>query len=213
MCIRDRMIAYGIKDPIVRLGWEFNGSWFGATDANTDFNPNVPYQDNFQNFIKCYQDEASALKTTDPQIMIDFNPSTGEPTGNTEANGDWVPLNWESLYPGNQYVDIIGLDMYDSSGNYPAGTNDKPSLLPCTGDTPGTSACTTVQDAEALNYQKEAWNQTVTGTGGLNDQVTFAAEHNKPMSFPEWGLWIGCYNDQCGGDDPYYISPVSYTHL
>ena len=50
------------------------------------------------------------------------------------------------------------------------------------------------------------WNQLVHEPAGLVSFEAFAKAHNKPMSFPEWGL-----ADEPNGDDPAYINGIGST--
>jgi hypothetical protein len=66
-------------------------------------------------------------------------------------------MNPETAYPGDDYVDIIGMDMYWNTAWDP-------------------------QDPEA------AWQSMVTRQWGLQWHQDFAAEHDKPTSYSEWGI-------------------------
>ena len=75
---------------------------------------------------------------------------------------DWNPILGgapvEHLYPGDEYVDIIGLDIYDQIWN--ASWQDPVSR----------------------------WQQMLWQPAGLVWHRDFAMAHGKHMSFPEWGL-------------------------
>lgn len=174
------LVNLGYSHSIIRLGWEFNGTWYGSQDANTD--PT--------NWVTCFQHESSALKAADSNVMIDFNASAGTPAWNGST-----PFDWRSVYPGDQYIDIIGLDVYDQGSSYPQGTDNNPSSVG------GTAA--------ALANEEANWNNIVNEQGGLQDQVDFAALHNKKLSIPEWGVTSGGYDQQDGGDDPYYVQQMA----
>lgn len=95
---------------------------------------------------------------------------------------DWCMIN-RSLdpgpaYPGDAYVDIIGNDAYDQSW--------------------------------APNWTDPAarWNDIKNGSFGIQWQLNFAAAHNKPVSFPEWGLFIRP-DGHGGGDTPSYITRMA----
>jgi beta-mannanase len=76
---------------------------------------------------------------------------------------DWCPGNgWtefraQDAYPGDAYVDIVGMDVYNQSWNANATT---PELR---------------------------WRDQMDQRHGLKWHADFAAAHGKPMSFPEWG--------------------------
>ncbi len=90
-------------DSIVRIGWEFNGTYmYWHADANA------------KNFTECFRRIATAIRSTDPMVKIDwtFNahnspvPSSGNP--------------WDA-YPGDEYVDVVGIDAYD---HYPPSRDE-----------------------------------------------------------------------------------------
>lgn len=89
------MTRYGRGDSIVRLGWEMNESsmaWRGL--STTDY-------------IACYRHAADAIRATDPQVVLDWTINAH----NTPA--DLCGGLSTNCYPGDAYVDVIGIDNYD----------------------------------------------------------------------------------------------------
>ena len=89
------MADTGRADSIVRLGWEFNEStmpWRGT-------DPSV--------YIACFRHAAVAIRATDPKVLIDWTINAHH-TPKALCGG--VSTN---CYPGDGYVDIIGIDNYD----------------------------------------------------------------------------------------------------
>jgi hypothetical protein len=88
----------------------------------------------------------------------------------------------ESVYPGDDVVDIIGMDIY---GRYYA---------PADGD------------------EAHDWNTSLTSVNGLNWLVSFAQAHGKSLSLPEWGTGEWFVNDGGNGrgDDPVFIESVAH---
>jgi hypothetical protein len=84
----------GRSKSIIRLGWEFNGNWYAwsAYDATT--------------YIAAFRHVVTVLKNNDPSVQIDWNGNLGT----SQCGND--PLT--QLYPGDAYVDIVGLDAYDT---------------------------------------------------------------------------------------------------
>ncbi|WP_308204931.1 glycosyl hydrolase [Frankia tisae] len=97
------LVEHGRGDSIVRIGWEFNGTFmYWHTDADP------------ATFRTCFQKISAAIKSTDPQVKIDwtFNAHNSPvPTGNSP---------W-GAYPGDQYVDYVGIDAYD---HFPPSKDD-----------------------------------------------------------------------------------------
>lgn len=90
------MVAANRADSIVRLGWEFNGEfmyWHATNDTNT--------------FISCWNNAASSIKSTNPQALLDWT-INGHGTPGTVCNG--LATN---CYPGDAFVDYVGIDNYD----------------------------------------------------------------------------------------------------
>ncbi|OHV30506.1 hypothetical protein CC117_06040 [Parafrankia colletiae] len=85
------LVNQGRGDSFVRLGWEFNGGWF-AWRASA--NPTA--------YKQCFQNASSSIKETSPEVRIDWT-----------LNAHGPDYNAFSVYPGNQYVDVIGIDSYD----------------------------------------------------------------------------------------------------
>ncbi|WP_412751884.1 glycoside hydrolase family 26 protein [Krasilnikovia sp. M28-CT-15] len=89
------MVQHGRGDSIVRLGWEFNErtSPWGGRDPQT--------------WIACYRHAADALRATNPAVVFDWtiNAHNTPPhlCGGLSTN----------CYPGDKYVDIVGIDNYD----------------------------------------------------------------------------------------------------
>jgi hypothetical protein len=89
------MVRHGRGDSVVRLGWEFNertAPW-RATDTTT--------------YIACYRHAADNIRAANPDVILDWtinaHGSPGSVCGGLSTN----------CYPGDAYVDIIGIDNYD----------------------------------------------------------------------------------------------------
>ncbi|MBT1100162.1 glycoside hydrolase family 26 protein [Streptomyces sp. Tu10] len=138
--LAERLVGLGVPDTVIVLGWEMNGTTYthrcGPDPAAW----------------KAYWERiVTAMRAVPGQdFRFDFTPSRGR---------DAVP--WTECYPGDDVVDIIGMDSYDQP--------------------PG-----------------ETFDDQITDPYGLQKHVDFAAEHGKPISFPEWGLFRN-------GDNPEYM--------
>lgn len=98
------LVAAGRADTIVRLDWEFNGSWGFYWQPQNDL----------ANFIKCWQQVSQSIKSTDPDVVMDW-------TINGHASPNMPGNNPYSAYPGDEYVDVIGMDVYD---HYPPSKSE-----------------------------------------------------------------------------------------
>ncbi len=87
------MVAAGQGSSIIRLGWEFNGIWFpwGASGHAGQF---VAY---WRQIVTTMRSVPGA------DFTFEWNPS----------RGDLGAGNLAAFYPGNKYVDYVGLDVFD----------------------------------------------------------------------------------------------------
>ncbi|NEB76101.1 hypothetical protein G3I40_12855 [Streptomyces sp. SID14478] len=129
--LAERLVALDVPDTIVVLGWEMNGTTYthrcGPDPAA---------------WKKYWSRIVTVMRSVPGQkFRFDFTPSRGR---------DAVP--WTECYPGDDVVDIVGMDSYDQ----PEG---------------------------------KSFDEQVSEPYGLQEQVDFAAQHGKPISYPEWGLF------------------------
>jgi beta-mannanase len=134
------MVAAGLGYTVIRLGHEMNGNWY-----NDDLGTTVAQ---WQQWGQCFAQEVTAMRSVPgAHFLFDWN---------VNANYRDIPL--ADFYPGDAYVDIIGVDAYDDTG----------VSIPAVGQ-PGRF--------QALANEPE----------GLYAVEAFAASHGKPLSIPEWG--------------------------
>ena len=149
--LAENLVKYGLGDSVLRLGWEFDGNWF-TWSARKDPDSFAAY---FREIVKTMRAVPGAEK-----LQFCWNPGAG---------GD-KKFRQESAWPGDDYVDIIGLDIYDQSwmpGTYPLPVDATP------------------EDKEAR--RRKSWDEMLNGDHGLNFWRDFGVEHHKPLAFPEWG--------------------------
>jgi hypothetical protein len=89
------MVRYARPTAIVRLGWEFNGEYVAWAATNT------------QQWIDCYRHAAQAIRSIASRVRLDWTINShgtpGKLCGGVSTN----------CYPGDDVVDIIGIDNYD----------------------------------------------------------------------------------------------------
>lgn len=134
------LVAAGYPDAYVRLGWEMNGTWFWwhATDANA------------AQWIACWQRAYAAFKAVSPAFRLSWNPTKGSNVG----------FDARKVWPGDQYVDVVGVDFY---GSYPPYHTQ-------------------------ADWDVDYWVTQNGAPKGMGAWLAFARAHGKPISFPEWGL-------------------------
>jgi hypothetical protein len=93
------MTSLGLGSSIIRLGWEFNGNWYvwgGGTPST---------------FAQCWQQIVTTVRKVAPNLKFDWNVNRGSSAG---MPNDAVL----QAYPGDSYVDIVGVDNYDQYGDW-----------------------------------------------------------------------------------------------
>jgi hypothetical protein len=128
-------------DSIIRLGW-------GVNDLSHDWRADADPAD----WIACFRHTVTALRATDPQLQIDwsFNPR-GAPYVDSSNPFD--------AYPGDAYVDFIGLEAFDQ---YPP-THDEAAWTAKCHD--ATGLCTAIEFARAHHKQVGIAEWGVVGCG------------------------------------------------
>jgi len=89
------LVAAGLGHSVLRLGDEMNGVW------ESDFIGTRKTEQKL--WAKCFANEVTGLRrAAGEHLLIDWNPNA--------CVGNYPYANF---YPGNAYVDILGLDLYD----------------------------------------------------------------------------------------------------
>ena len=132
----EALVAKGRANAYLRIGWEFNGDWY-AWSAVKDPEAFVRY---FRRIVTIFR------SIPGQQFKIVWNPARGQ-----------QKIAPDRVYPGDDVVDVVGLDIYNSSWRK--------------------------EDADP----EVRWQNHLTQPYGLNWLKEFAAQHNKPMALPEWG--------------------------
>jgi Glycosyl hydrolase family 26 len=136
----ERLVAAGLGRSIIRLAHEANGDWFLD---NVGVNATQWTQ------WATYWARVAGILHNIPgaHFELDLTVSSGPRA---------IPLaQW---YPGDDAVDIIGVDQYDVAPTWVA------------------------KSAQAR------WTYQMTQPGGFDTVAAFAALHHKPLSVPEWGV-------------------------
>jgi hypothetical protein len=130
------LVQRGFSNAILRVGHEFNSSGYPWAASK---NPTA--------WVAYYRQIVTTLRSV-PGANFQFdwcsNPGTR-----------WIAQ--DKVYPGDDYVDIIGMDVYNE-----------------------------VWDVNAPHTSEAQWNFLVTQPNGLNWLASFAQRHHKRISIPEW---------------------------
>jgi hypothetical protein len=89
------LVKAGLENSVIRLGSEMNGTWEGDFVGTTTQEQNL--------WATCFDNEVTALRQASGEhFLIDWNP-----------NACTQNIPYANYYPGNAYVNIMGLDLYD----------------------------------------------------------------------------------------------------
>ena len=137
--LASNLVRAGFGYSVIRLGPEMNGTWNAGSLGSTPAS--------WTDWAHCFAHEVRAMRAVHgSHLLFDWNVNAGYRN---------IPL--ADFYPGNAYVDIIGIDFYDISGQ----------PLPPVGN-------------------PERWTALSRQPDSLTEVAAFAAAHHKPLSFPEW---------------------------
>jgi hypothetical protein len=155
--LAQNLVSYGAGRIVIRLGVEANGNWEADYVGTTTPEMN--------DWAQCFDNEVSAMRAVPgAHFVFVWNPNV------CTAN---LPLS--QWYPGNSYVDIIGVDAYDQD-------------------------CSTLKAVSQEGWAAYSANSAANSPSDPNfpslaNMEAFAAAHGKPLSFPEWGLDTGLPDD------------------
>jgi hypothetical protein len=161
-------VAGGQGSSIIRLGWEFNGGWFpwaaGGQAAN---------------FIAYWQQIVDSMRSVPgANFKFEWNPTIGDQGVGNLAN----------YYPGNNYVDYIGEDVYDVAwATYPGAQAEFNTMET---ETYGLNWLSSFAAQQGKPITLPEWGL------GWGD-----GDAGQPVSDPG--------NETSGGDDPIFINDMA----
>ncbi|HVT21849.1 MAG TPA: glycosyl hydrolase [Mycobacteriales bacterium] len=159
-----QLVDAGLGHSVLRIGWEFNGSWFrwGITATHKP----AQYATRARQFAAAWRQVVRAIRhVKGAHFTFDWCVSAGPHYRHLKL-----------AYPGDKYVDYIGMDVYDWNRN---GVPDTP---------------------------KARWHAIVHQGTGLAWLAKFADAHHKQISIPEWALvHDNVQRKHSGGDDKSFI--------
>jgi len=165
-----RAIAQGLRQhhlesTTVRPGWEFNGDWYRWS---------VTGPGSAAAYAGCYRQLVTSMRRVSAGLRFSWSVNVGP-----------NPVPAELGWPGDPYVDTVGVDIYDYSSDwYPA-----PEGM-------------TLDEARA-----KVWQGQLEGDHGLRFWVQFAQQHAKSVGLSEWALaWRA--DGHAGGDNLYFLDQL-----
>jgi hypothetical protein len=135
--LAERLVREGHPTAILRVGWEFNGGWF---PWRADRDPKA--------FASYWRRIVTTMRSVPGAqgLRFDWNPGHGP---------RFVPV---AAYPGDAYVDVIGMDVYDRTWG------------------------------DRFKDPSARWSDYLNRPYGLQWLRDFADTRGTPVSFPEWGV-------------------------
>ena len=163
----NNLVAAGLQDSVIRLGVEMNGPW------EVDYVGSTTQEQN--DWATCYANEVTAMRQAGGQhFLFDWNP-----------NACTQSIPYANYYPGNQYVDMIGLDLYDQGCNQP---NTALTFSQLSSETYGLSAFETFAASQGKPLSLPEWG-LVSSPGGDDPQYIqgiASAVNNGNFAFQEY---------------------------
>jgi hypothetical protein len=129
------LVMNGHDTATIRIGWEFNGDW---QPWRADLDPDA--------WVAFYRRIVGIMRKASPRFLFDWCP-----------NVDTHCIDPERVYPGDDVVDYIGMDLYTGHWN------------------------------DGDDWPLPRWNGYLTRPNGLQWHVDFAQRKMKRLSMPEWG--------------------------
>jgi len=129
------LVDGGLDGSVIRIGWEHNGTWSKWSSLS---DPEA-YSAYFRRIVDVF-------RSVSPNFKFEWN-----------VNIRYTAVDLAS-YPGDAYVDVIGMDIYNSSWG------------------------------ESQRDPVDRWNTYLERGAGLKWHRDFAAARGKPMAYSEWGL-------------------------
>jgi hypothetical protein len=147
------LVRHGLANAILRPGWEFNGGWMTWR---------VTSREKAEAFAGYWRQIVQTMRAVPGGEKLHFcwNPNIG-----------WLSHPADKAWPGDEFVDSIGLDYYDDGylkDTYPWPTNATP--------------------AQIEERRRKVWDHFLNSDYGLLWWKRFAAAHHRPLAIPEWGV-------------------------
>jgi alpha-tubulin suppressor-like RCC1 family protein len=200
--LAQNLVAGGMGNSIIRLGWEFNGNWYAwhvATDADA------------VNFAAFWKQVVPVMRNvTGANFTFDWN---GAIYPTSYPIDDAFPSGTDSS--GRPYVDYVGVDVYDVYNH--AWVNESTTwnnyLYPTTGN--GILAWQNEATKYSVPLTFPEWGLSNEATYGGGDDTAFITQMFNFIQNSANNIYYASYYDDNGGapsGSSYQISPIrGYT--
>jgi hypothetical protein len=185
--LAQNLAAAGFGSSYIRLGWEFNATWMGWSICKQDGSGPTSWAKDFDAAFRNIVTSMRSVSGTHFKFV--WNPDVS-------SNVSCADTPMEGFYPGDRYVDVVALDVYDGIGQKISNAARWTDLL------------NGVNGGQWTAVTPEAINGQAFKGYGLNWLAAFGKEHGKLVSLPEWGLFPAS-DAAGGGDDPYFMTQMA----
>ena len=186
--LAQHLVAAGFGSSYIRIGWEFNASWMGWSICTESGSGLDSWS---KDFVPAFRNMVTSMRgVSGANFKFIWNPLIS-------SNASCPGGNLEKFYPGDNYVDVVSLDVYDGVGQEVKSDASRFDDL-VNGVNGG--QWTSVTPSAIGGKKFEGY--------GLTWLAAFGMEHKKLVGIPEWGLF-GTGSQGGGGDDPYFITQMA----
>jgi Glycosyl hydrolase family 26 len=185
--LAQNLISAGFGSSYIRLGWEFNASWMGWSVCNQSGSGLTSWAGDF---VPAFRNIVTAMRSVSgAKFKFIWNPIVSSSA--SCPNG-----NLEKFYPGDKYVDVVSLDVYDEVGQQTSNNARWSDLV----DGVNGGQWTSVKPDDINGQSFKGY--------GLTWLAAFGKEYGKLISLPEWGL-ESTDQQSGGGDDAYFVTKMA----
>jgi Glycosyl hydrolase family 26 len=101
------LVAAGFGSAYIRVGWEFNATWMGWSICNQNGDGTTSWA---HDFVPAFRNVVTSMRSAaGANFKFIWNPLES-------SNVSCAGVHLESFYPGDKYVDVVALDVYDGIG-------------------------------------------------------------------------------------------------
>jgi Glycosyl hydrolase family 26 len=186
--LAENLVAAGFGTSYIRLGWEFNASWMGWSVCNGQGSGLDSWA---SDFVPAFRNIVTSMRSVSgANFKFIWNPLVS-------SNASCIGGNLEKFYPGDKYVDMVALDVYDGVGQ--AVSSNAARWTDLVNGVNGGNWTSIVPESVG--------GQSFKGYG-LSWLAAFGRKHGKEIGIPEWGLNMASAMAG-GGDDPYFVTQMA----
>jgi hypothetical protein len=185
--LAQNLISAGFGSSYIRLGWEFNATWMGWSICNQGGSGLTSWA---HDFVPAFRNIVTSMRSVSgANFKFIWNPIV--------SSADGCPGgNLEKFYPGDKYVDVVSLDVYDEVGQKTSNAERWADLA------------NGVNGGQWTPVQPDAIGGQSFKGYGLTWLAAYGKAHGKLIGLPEWGL-ESIHAQAGGGDDAYFVTQMA----